>query len=137
MFKCLTANLARLPTTVHVRVCTEQQKKTKNNKKECFYLPTSPVYVHGTSKLCGYLAFCRPGLLGPFCVFKCVCMKGVRGTTTGTHGSEQSSGPSLFEAVSEPAASDRTRPDVTMTALRCSSSPVQPFAWVPSMCWIA
>lgn len=54
-----------------------------------------------------------------------------------TQGSEQSSGPSLFEAVSEPAASERPRPEVTMTALRCSSSPAQPFPWVPSMCWIA
>lgn len=78
-----------------------------------------------------------PGLLGPFCVLKCVRMKGVCGTMKGTQGSEQSSGPLLFEAVSEPAASERIRPDVTMTALRCSSSPVQPFPWVPSMCWIA
>lgn len=31
---CLTVNLARLPTTVHVRVCTEQKKKNKEQQKK-------------------------------------------------------------------------------------------------------
>jgi len=90
---------------------------------------------------CGCEASCSPALPGPFvCVCVCVrvCVSVQRAQRQRwTQGSEQSSGPSLFEAVSEAAASERARPEVTMTTLRCSSSPTQPFPWVPSMCWIA
>lgn len=124
----------------HGTICKSvwwKEKKQKKNK--CFNLPTSPINVHWTRVLwvCRLL---QPWSAWPFCVRESVCVyvsvRRVRHQGS-TQGSEQSSGPSLFEAVSEPAASERTRPEVTMTALRCSSSPTQAFPWVPSMCWIA
>lgn len=121
------------------------KRKTKNIIKPASASICFPALSMSTEQeCCGYVASYSPGLIGHsvcvrVCVCNCVCvLSGGPARRQGwTHGNEQSSGPSLFEAVSEPAASERTRPEVTMTALRCSSSPTQTFPWVPSMCWIA
>lgn len=70
--KCEPSQAAYHSTTCKSVYWTVKNKKNNNNKKNKTknnYLPTSPVYVHRTSKLCGYLASC--GAWSAWTIFVC------------------------------------------------------------------